>query len=340
MDNGEVILMCTCHDGKSENTALAERPVVTFSRDRGDTWSEFQLIENTGPTRPKMLTDLGTGNLMFHATGFPRPYRQFFSQDYGRTWTEQRLIQPASNGETFDVEGNALVERDRQGRATRIAEIGWNFDRGTQWPVDPARCFLRWSYDGGRTWKDEQSPTGWRWHAEDGGKRYPRCASEGSLIRAANGWLVAMLRIGMLPRYFHLRSDNMEGMGSSVSRDDGVTWSPVKPIYEAGRMHGHLLCRPNGDLIVTHILRQELHDGRLLSYRRGCEALVSRDHGLTWDAGRQYVLDDFEFFDGVANMQAIVGHLASTQLDDGSILTCYGKYPTNGACLIRWRPEA
>jgi hypothetical protein len=57
--------------------------------------------------------------------------------------------------------------------------------------------------------------------------------------------------------------------------------------------------------------------------------------GLTWDLGRKYVLDEWEFFDGVKWQNGECGHLFSTVLDDGAVLTCFGKYFAKGACLIR-----
>src|SRR5438046_1842859 len=71
LDNGEVLRLGSWHDGKSE------KPVVAFSTDRGNTWSEFQLVSR-GPTtgaggtgiaagRPMMLTDLGKGRLTFQS---------------------------------------------------------------------------------------------------------------------------------------------------------------------------------------------------------------------------------------------------------------------------------
>jgi hypothetical protein len=88
---------------------------------------------------------------------------------------------------------------------------------------------------------------------------------------------------------------------------------------------------------MTLIVRDDVQGGKLASYRRGCDALISHDHGLTWNLDRRIVLDEFEFFDGVKWYNGETGHHASTVLDDGSILTAYGKYITKGVNLIRWR---
>src|SRR5437870_419015 len=44
MDNGEILLIASWHDGKTDEAATSERPVITFSRDRGDSWTEFEEI--------------------------------------------------------------------------------------------------------------------------------------------------------------------------------------------------------------------------------------------------------------------------------------------------------
>ena len=93
---------------------------------------------------------------------------RFFSNDYGRTWPERKTVQPATNGGIysniegfFGVEGNALVDRDSKGVATRIAEVGYNADKGYKWPNDATYGILRWSTDGGRSWTNESVPKIW-----------------------------------------------------------------------------------------------------------------------------------------------------------------------------------
>jgi hypothetical protein len=85
-------------------------------------------------------------------------------------------------------------------------------------------------------------------------------------------------------------------------------------------------------------VRDDVRDGRLASYRRGCEALISRDNGETWQTSKRYLLDEFEYFDGVKWFNGDTGHLCSTLLSDGRVLTVYGNYVAKGAGLIRWRP--
>ena len=304
MDNGEVVVMGTCDPGKSlwYGGGGGEKTVIAFSKDRGDTWTELERVGDlTG--RPMMLAALGGGNLTF-VTG-----RRHFSADYGRTWTESVSVPPASNGGSWCVEGNPLVDRDEQGKVTRMAETGWNYGSGKA-PGHPGYGFIRWSEDGGRTWTDETQPSTWLWEETYEGETYQRGVSEGGLVRADNGWLVAALRTDM-PAYYINRphSDQMEGTGISISQDNGQSWSPIQVLFQGGRMHATLVKVPDGDLVLTVTVRHDIEDGELASYRRGCEAVVSHDNGLTWDLERKYILDEWEFYDSFSPVVGQCGHL-------------------------------
>jgi len=338
MQNGEVLLLASAEPpGKLI-------PVTALSADGGATWGEWQPVPDAPNGRPMMLTDLGGGHLTFEiAEGATASTCRFYTADYGRTWGKVAIKWDRPE-EAWNVEGNALVDRDAQGHAVRIAAIGYKSYSSAVWP-QAFDGYLHWSDDGGRTWVDETKPAAWVVEMEHRGQKVRRGVSEGSLVRARNGDLVAALRVDMPPRYYLDGAqagtdfdDSLEGLGVSLSSDNGGTWSPINLIYEAGRHHPHLHVLPNGDVLMTYIVRVDVRDGRLASYRRGCEALVSRDHGKTWDPARRYVLDEFEYYDGAKWFSGETGHLASTLLPDGRVLTAYGKYFTRGACLIRWQP--
>ena len=330
MDNGEVALI-----GAWADESKKSQPVIAFSENGGNLWTPFKNIESADcHGRPMMLTDLGGGQLMFQTEA--KPSRQFFSSDYGRTWPESRPLQLASNGLKFNVEGSALVDRDAAGLAKRIASIGFSYTRTRRFPKDPAVAMLRWSDDGGRNWINETQP-GWGWREEYQGKTIQHGTGEGSIARARNGWLVAALRTDMAAEFYPYHNDNLMGVGVSVSKDDGRTWTPMQRLYEAGRMHTHLIVMPGGEIVLTHIMRQDVKGGRLVSYGRGAGAVVSYDNGLTWDMAHRYLLGDFEFADGTPFALAC-GHQWSALLDDGYLLTVFGHYSSKGACLIKWKP--
>jgi len=333
MDNGEIILVGAVGNDKSD-----EKPVVAVSGDGGESWTPWRKIDDSASGRPMMLTYLGAGEVMFGAEYENQPMR-FFSEDYGRTWPERAPfpVTPDEGNSGF-TEGNYLVDRDENGMATRIAAFGWMGPAEYTYPVDASIGGFRWSEDGGRTWSEPTMPKAWQWDEEFEGKTYKRGTGEGALVRAANGWMVAALRTDMHPRFFGpFADDNHEGIGVSISRDDGATWSPVQIIHQAGRHHTHLVCMPDGTLVMTYIMRLDIVEGRMDSYRRGCGALLSYDNGLTWDTEHEYLVHSFDFADGTRKGYCC-GHVYSTLLDDGAILTCYGNLPPKGACLVKWRP--
>jgi len=331
MDNGEIILVGAVGNDKPE-----ERAVVTVSGDGGQSWAPLRRVGRYAMGRPMSLTYLGAGVVMFAANYKGKSVR-FFSKDYGRTWRERVALPVLSNGQPISTEGNYLVDRDENGMATRIAGFGIMAPRPKDYPFGAFIGGLHWSEDGGRTWSEPIIPKAWQWKAKSKGKVYNRGTSEGSLVRAANGWIVAALRTDIHPRFFPSREDNYTGTGVSISKDDGATWSPIRIIHQAGRQHAHLLCMPDGTLVMTYIMRMNLENGRLVSYKRGCCALLSYDNGLTWDMDHEYLMHFFDYSDG-SPIGYSCGHVYSTLLDDGSILTSYMNLPTRGACLVKWRP--
>ena len=330
MDNGEIILVgsTTVEGGRSA-------AVIAFSDDLGETWSDYIHPEHPC-THPMMLIYFGHGDLAFRSSWEPSGPHYFVSHDYGRTWPEKRPVAPSSDGLPIACEGSPLVDRDSQGIATAIAETGQTalFVGGI---YQHCRGCLHWTRDQGRTWEDFSYPDAWLWHETFDGKTSERGSGEGALIRAANGDLVAMMRMDCEGRYTKYAYDQFEGLGVSISGDEGRSWSPIRRVCEAGRMHANLVRLPNNDLIMTAIRRMDHRGGKLASYRRGCDAFVSHDHGQTWDQEEMIVLDDWPHHDPNDWYGSVCGHLYSVVLSDASVLTGYSKHDVGGV-LIHWQP--
>ena len=336
MDNGEIALLgAICDEKQLGNNQTA---CAAFSSDGGSTWTDWHLVPDV-PGRPMYLAYLGGGNLAFEFD------KRYFSSDYGRTWPERVNLPPAVEGERklgtgWLTEGSPWVERDAAGNIA-IAEVGYHHNFG--YPSPPTISYFRWSRDGGRTWEKAVSPKEWLWEDSWEGKTYVRGVSEGSVVRANNGWLVAALRTDMPARWIATQNDNYEGCSVSISKDNGRSWSPLKILHRGGRMHMHFVKMPDGALVMVYVMRQDIAPDGLhyASYRRGCGALVSRDNGLTWDLTRECRLHEFDFAtfqDGIGVLAC--GHTCSTLLSDGSILTAYGHYISKGIALIRWKLPA
>ena len=86
---------------------------------------------------------------------------------------------------------------------------------GQEHPKDDATGVFRRSINGGKTWIDEAAPPQWKFTVEHKGKKWLRGVSEGAMVRAANGDLVAALRTDMPPKYFDgPHDDSLEGTRS------------------------------------------------------------------------------------------------------------------------------
>lgn len=333
MDNGKLILLAGLHHGPGKYSC-----VVAFSSDLGATWSEFHDTSVYG--RPVATAYLGKGRILFANETLSRSDiapQWTMSGDYGSTWEKVGPVAPAPEGTPVFGEGDVFVDDVSAGETPRLM---YTVAHSLEFPVGRHTAFLRSSADCGRTRTEEVSPREWIYEVEHQGRRFERSVCEGTLVRARNGWLVAALRTDMHPRYFDVpHNDSLMGLATSVSKDGGRSWAALNVLYDAGRHHPNLLLLPNGDIVMTYIVRADVRGGRLASYRRGCEAAVSRDNGLTWDIQHTYFLDEYEFFDGEKWFNGESGHLSSTLLDDGSVLTAYGNYLSRGCALIRWNAK-
>ncbi len=333
MDNGEIAVAGVA--GAIRSDSESDQTVVAFSADQGATWSEYVAVAGCS-SRPMMLAYLGGGVLSFMSSWEQSGNYRWYSHDYGRTWSEKAKLPPAPDGKAVDCEGNSLLERDKNGTVVMMAETGATESKGPIFEKPICGC-IRWSRDGGRTWENFSWPEAWQWQDTFEGERHERGVCEGGLVRAANGWIVAALRMDPPIRFARLHYDNFMGTAVSISKDDGKSWSDLNVVFGPGRQHANLLRSPNGDLVMTVIRRLDLRQGELASYRRGCDAVVSRDNGLSWDVDRMYILDDFAAIGSKWWYEVKCGHLFSIGLDDGRVLTTFGYYD-NAAALVLWRP--
>jgi hypothetical protein len=195
----------------------------------------------------------------------------------------------------------------------RLIETGYTSVRAPETGPGYQQGYLRFSDDMGKTWTDCIKVPQWE------------AVSEVALIRAKNGDLVAACRTDIPARMKGETLDHYEGLGYAVSSDGGKTWPAVTKLYDYGRHHPSLLLMPNGDLVMTYVVRKGYVDSPTGYPQFGIEAIVSRDNGQTWDVDHRYVLDWW-----VGNRTGPTGWWASCQatssvlLPDGSILTTFG----------------
>jgi len=322
------------------------RPMIMASDDHGATWSDPRRILDR-PDDPKHhvavgLTYLGKGKLIFCTEEGGR----FFSEDYGQTWGEPVPKPPMSNGKAWYQWDPLWVDRNpRTGQGDRVWETGWNFI-GEAWlpngTMGPTRAYLRSSTDEGKTWgKDCEVP---EWKE----------VCEVALTRAANGDLVAACRTNP-PQEYKLavpEADHYSGLGVSISTDNGRTWSKMNVLHAWGRHHPSMVVLADGRIVMSYVVRMGYEDTSDGFPQFGIEAVVSRDHGRTWDVDRRYILAKYAGNEKVERRWWAAPQGTSTLvMPDGSILTAYGTCFRGQPCehntaipadvgLVRWQVMA
>lgn len=288
------------------------RPMVSHSDDLGASWSEPRLVYDSDVSDgvhhvAVSLTYLSGGKALMSVEGKTKRY---LTSDYGETWAELSGVDPCPNGTPWYQWDQYLVDRDKKtGKVTRVAETGYSYD--TQPPV--SQGYIRFSKDEGRTWSKGITVPQWKG------------VNEVALGRANNGDMIAACRTDEPEKYRKMNLDHFSSLGVSVSKDNGSTWSELKMLYEFGRMHPSLVTLPNGDIVMTYVVRRGYTDDSEGYLRFGIEAVVSRDNGRTWDLDHKYILATWS--SNRKGPDAWWGSSQSTSsvlLPDGSILTAFG----------------
>jgi hypothetical protein len=292
------------------------RPMFLSGSGDGTVWSMPEHVERDPAVRESdtrrhhcgvSLTYLGGGRAILCVDKAVAADR-YSSEDYGRTWAGPMAVHLTAEGKYAHLWNPCLVDRDLgTNRATRLMESGYTREEGV------SRAFIRSSDDGGKTWGHEIWPPEWRG------------VDEVTLLRAKNGDIVAACRTDS-PEEYKGRIDHYEGLAVSVSNDNGRTWSALKRLHEWGRHHPSMVLMPNGDIVMTYVVRlgyPETSDG----YPQfGVEAVVSRDHGQTWDMEHRYVLHAWKgtIKTGPKAWWASSQCTSSVLLPDKTILTAFG----------------
>ncbi len=292
------------------------RPMVLTSDDHGTSWSQPHSILPDEPAHARhllgvSLTSLGDGQVLCGVEGKLRCR----SIDYGQTWSSEP-IPPNSQGGGWNQWDPYLVDRDAAtGKVIQLMETGYrgSTDGGQE-------AFLRSSRDLGKTWNDAT--------------RVPQSAkvNEVALARAANGHIAAACRTDIPQSKQGETLYHFEGLGISISADEGQTWSEVQKLFDWGRHHPSLVVMPTGDIVMTYVVRKgyiETEDG---FPQFGIEAVVSRDHGQTWDLDHRDLLHTWVGNRKGSNQSAPGPQAwwASSQatstvvLPDGNLLTAFG----------------
>ena len=310
---------------------------LIFSDDRGQTWSERQWFHRDAEGKPKPgivlgLTNLGEGKLLVHPDNVT--HGQWRSNDFGETWKFSPVQDSVKARYVWEP---LLVLKNSEGHVRKLCEASYR-PTGVAWGSPEgfySQAYFRSSTDAGLTWSDELKVPQWLG------------VNEVNLVQAANGDLIAACRTDYPKRFAHNKLDHYGGLAVSISKDEGKSWSDLKPLYEWGRHHPSLVRMTNGDIVMTYVVRlgyPATHEG---FPQFGVEAIVSHDNGQTWDKEHRYVLATW-----VGNITGATAWFCSVQststvlLPDGMLLTAFGTGFRNpqGAktckmdvATVRWR---
>ena len=313
------------------------RPMVLCSEDHGKTWSQPQNVEKLSDD-PRhhvgvSLTYLGNGKVVLATEGNSR----YFSEDYGQTWSNPVPLPPMSDGKPWNQWDPYLVDKDpKTGEVIRVTETGYNCTDAGVSTASRDYAEIRFSYDEGRTWDPPIRVAQWQG------------MNEVVLCRAANGDIVAACRTEN-PAEFRNKLDHYSGLAVSISKDNGCSWSQPTLLYEWGRHHPSMVLMPDDRIVMTYVVRKGYPDTADGFPQFGIEAVVSGDHGKTWNLDEKAVLAEW-----VGNRKGENAWWASCQstssilLPEGSILTAYGTgyrsqpnknnlYEPRDVGLLEWR---
>jgi hypothetical protein len=304
------------------------KAIAVFSDDFGKTWTKPAWMHTDAAGNPDLggatqLTYLGGGKLIMGDAEY------WSSNDYGQTWSDDAPVPPGSDGKNMYQWDPMLVDKDpATGKVVRLVETRYK-ENGT---FGTAAYFsqgcVRFSTDEGKTWSKEINVPQWK-----------RC-NEIVLCRAKNGDIVAACRTDNPERFLVGADDQFSGLATSVSKDNGNTWSELNHLYDWGRHHPHVIAMPSGDLVMTYVVRNGYVPDKNGLNRFGIEAVVSKDNGATWDLDHKYILASNS--STMKDDRSSWGSPQSTSnvlLPDGSLLTVFGTGVRNLPAQTLWKMD-
>jgi hypothetical protein len=344
LKNGDLLIVAFCFDAIEGVQGYVERAVFWRSQDGGRTWGDREeRIDVQG--REFGLTALSDGTLLMTCHWLARDAfnpsqhthsKVFRSTDAGTTWSETRIGPdgfPNRAETTADWMAFEIPDVNRPGQF--LACLGVSMQHGNQNAPKVVRVWR--SSDSGKTWDKSLHPDTAGWIDVDG------FFSQTVTFRTAPGRLLHPVRVDRTGPHWHIpgtpkqlekeSGDQGDRMMLWESNDDGHTWNKHRThgtFGTYGEMYPRFLYLKDGGLLLTFTVRSNPTDGHGL----GLRAIVSRDHGQTWDFTRdRMVISDM-------NHGASGGGFGNTvQLSDETLVSVYSYRQSDGNTLVeavRW----
>lgn len=316
----------------------ATKATQVFSDDFGKTWTKPAWMHTNAEGDPDLggatqLTYLGNGKLIIGTDS-----RYWSSTDFGQTWSDYAPVPPGSDGKVMYQWDPMLVDRNPEtGKVVRLVETRYKENGVFDTPGYFSQGCVRFSTDEGKTWSTEIDVPQWKG------------LNEIVLCRAKNGDIVAACRTDNVSQFQGLDNDQYSGLVTSVSKDNGYTWSEPNHLYAWGRHHPHMVTMPNGHIVMTYVVRNGYIADRNGLCRFGVEAVVSKDNGATWDLDHKYILaSNNSTMKGDRENWGSPQSTSNVVLPDGSLLTAFGTGVRNvpdqtiwkmDLVLVKWQPR-
>jgi hypothetical protein len=206
------------------------------------------------------------------------------SEDGGKTWKVDEKAFPAGEAGFTEYIPFGDILKANDGSLRVLA-----YNQSNDKTINTVSMFR--STDDGKTWK---------WYSRISDAKNTTAFSKGhnetAYFHTGGGRWIAAAR----------RWKDGQAMDLFSSDDDGKTWKMTGPLTEGNQHPGHITRLKNGDLLLTF--------GNRKKGANGVAVKTSKDNGKTWGE-TQLVVSDLASSD--------CGYPASTQLDDGSIMTVY-----------------
>lgn len=235
---------------------------------------------------------MGGSNLMMYL-----PNSSFvLTHNYGESWHSNIELPEVEGRKCYtDVAYDPLIEGNKLHLICWVNLLG-NQENHHDRKLFTQAVFMTYTF-GEHVWEIHPLPKEWG-------------LNEGSLIRADNGNLVACFRTQLVDT--PVPSDNFMGLATSISKDNGKTWSLPVQHFLYGRMHASMIKLKNGSILMTYAVRV----GQLDSYpQHGVEAVLSHDNGKSWDWEHRFII--------ARRPSSTIHSPHSVLMSDGNILTVY-----------------
>ena len=300
-------LFVVYRDGITHASGKAEdgRVLAVRSTDGGATWSKPTVVVDDPKfdDRNAAVSCMNDGTLCVifdKYLGGPKGKQHHWawlttSKDDGKTWSEPIKVSKTENVHT-------------RSRAIDLGNGKWLIPYSESTNTSTAASFVAlFDPKSGEFEEIAMTPHGNR-----------ALADETSIVKTADGRILAMIRSNWDPQLFQVES-----------ADGGKTWSEAKPSGIPSQFTPcETICLKDGRLVTAFSFRE----------RRDERLVVSRDGGKTWD-----VANSVELYDGTQSVGGDRSYVSSEQIDDdtiGSVIYETKSQPTGGKIYFLKTPIA